>query len=160
MGLIAKEIVENSCWVVENNGKKIGTIFSNMDGVTWVSGLKREKFSTFNILNSKFNLRVIPKQKVDIDEFVSTPNVMGFPADSEVFNSLWDVKHSVPVYTKSQKSSMLFCAGHYLMFRHKKWVTKLCPKLTILVKYDWKGPFKTLGELQSAKSNTNSNFDK
>jgi len=50
MSLLAKSIVKNKCWVVEDNGNKIGTILANQKGVVYTHDETKEQFSSFKLL--------------------------------------------------------------------------------------------------------------
>ena len=54
-----------------------------------------------------------------------------------------DVKRKLPLFTKSQKSKSLYCAGYYVIRFEKGWVKSFCPKLMTIEGYTSKGPFKT-----------------
>ena len=52
MSLLAKAVVKNKCWIVEDDGKKVGSILSNPRGVVWVnqSDQHREQFASLKLL--------------------------------------------------------------------------------------------------------------
>jgi hypothetical protein len=56
---------------------------------------------------------------------------------------MYDVRRKIPLFTKSEKSKSVYCAGYYVVKFDKGWVKSFCPKLITLERNDFKGPFKT-----------------
>ena len=57
--------------------------------------------------------------------------------------TMYDVKSKLPLFTKSEKSKSLYCAGYYTIRFEKGWVKSFCPKLITVERYEYRGPFKT-----------------
>ena len=53
------------------------------------------------------------------------------------------LNRSLPLFTKSEKSKSLYCAGYYIIRFDKGWVKSFCPKLITVERYETQGPFKT-----------------
>jgi len=66
-----------------------------------------------------------------------------------------DVKRKLPLFTKSQKSKSLYCAGYYVIRFEKGWVKSFCPKLITVERYKTHGPFKTELEMRQELSRVN-----
>jgi len=58
MSLLAKAVVKNKCWVVEDNGHQIGTILTNPQGVVYQHDQTREQFASLKMLSDKYNIIV------------------------------------------------------------------------------------------------------
>lgn len=146
MTLLAKSIVKNKCWIVEQDGTKIGTIMTNPDGVVYQHNQKREQFTSLKLLSDKYNIVVekapVKKPKSQAHE------VYGYPCEHKPQNVLWDVKHKLPIFTKGSKSKSFFCAGYYIVKFNNGWVKSYCPKLITLNRYPYAGPYDTLEEMQ------------
>lgn len=134
----AKPIIKNKFWIVEEDGRKIGTIQAVPDGIVYVHGQVREKFSTFKLLKSKHNIHVVKSTKKPNQEILS---IYDYPCKGPVFNPVYDLRLRLPLYTKEQKSKSYYCAGYYLVEDNDKWVTMFCPKKIILTRQQFKGPF-------------------
>jgi hypothetical protein len=148
MTLLAKSIVKNKCWVVEDNGKKVGTILSNPLGVVYVSqnDLHREQYSSLKMLSDRYNI-VVDKTKPQ--KAISESHlVYGYPCEYKANNILWDVQHRLPIFTKGSKSKSFFCAGYYIVKFNNGWVKSYCPKLITLNRYPYAGPYKSSDEMQ------------
>lgn len=144
MSLLAKSIVKNKCWVVENNGDKIGTILANQRGVVYTHDKKKEQFSSLKRLSDRYNI-VVEKPKTKVKQEVT--DVYGYPCSHNAQNILWDVPKKLPVFTKGRKSKSFFCAGYYIVKFNNGWVKSYCPKLITLNRYPYAGPYKSQEEM-------------
>jgi hypothetical protein len=68
-------------------------------------------------------------------------HVYDYPAAGRVHNPMWDVPQRLPVYTKTAKSKSWFAAGWYNVRKGRHWHTVLAPKLIVLQRYPYQGPF-------------------
>jgi hypothetical protein len=152
--LIAKPVLKNKFWIVEDQGNKIATIQAvDGGGVVYVDDTHRERFPTIKLLSKAYNIVFDKeiKQKSKPPEF----DVYGFPVRSKPWNQLWDVKRHFGVFTKTSKSKSFYCAGHYIIKFNNGWAKSLCPKLITLNRYEYQGPFKTKKEMLDALKTAN-----
>jgi hypothetical protein len=56
---------------------------------------------------------------------------------------MWDVKHRLPLFTKENKSKSWYAAGWYAVKQHRAWRLLRNPKLIVLERYQYQGPFHT-----------------
>ena len=63
MALLAKAIVKNKCWIVEDNGNKVGTILANPAGVVYQHENKREQFASIKLLSKKYNIEFVKAER-------------------------------------------------------------------------------------------------
>jgi hypothetical protein len=82
--------------------------------------------------------------------------VHGFPSMCKPYNSMYDVRRKLPLFTKSNASKSLYCAGYYTIKFNKGWVKSFCPKVITLERNEFKGPFKTEFEMKQVLSNVKS----
>jgi hypothetical protein len=134
----ATPIVKNKFWILEEDGKKIGTIQAAPDGVILVQGQRREKFPTFKMLSSKYNITTTKPTKPNKTVI---NNVYDYPCDCVPHNSIYDLKLKLPLYTKEEKSKSYHCAGYYLVKDAREWTVMFCPKKIILIRQEYIGPF-------------------
>ena len=84
--------------------------------------------------------------------------IYNFPCSSKPFDAIYNLKKKLPLFTKSQDSKSLYCAGHYaIKFNSKGWVKSFCPKLITLERYKYYGPFKTEQEVKLKLNSINKN---
>jgi hypothetical protein len=95
---------------------------------------------------------ITPNAKTD-DQ--NTKTIHGFPTSVSPYNTMYDVKRKLPLFTKSDKSKSAYCAGYYIIEFEKGWVKSFCPKLITIERYESKGPFKTEIEMRSELSRVN-----
>lgn len=153
MSLKAKEILKDKFWIVESEGKNVATISYN-DQQYMLSDNKGSRFFNSQGHISKSLNQTINWTQLDIKE-THLNEVNGFPTSCDPYNSMYDVKRKLPLFTKSDKSKSLYCAGYYIIRFEKGWVKSFCPKLITVERYDYKGPFKTTIEMRQALSDAN-----
>lgn len=147
--LIAKPVIKNKFWVVEDSGQKIATIQAREDGgYAYVHDEQREYFPSVKNLKQKYNIKFgkaekIPGPKINL--------IYGYPISGKAYNQVYDVVRKLPIYSKSPKSKSLFCAGFYLVKLNQNWVESFCPKNITLNRYEYIGPFKSSNEIKEYK---------
>ena len=137
--IVAKAVIPNQYWILQQDDRKIGNIEAAPDGFTVVINGSQQKFK---------NLRTI-SQKVSIDFRAAerraavkhSNSLHGFPTDCEPYNGVFDVRHRVPLYTKEPRSKSWYAAGWYQIRQGRCWRTVLCPKMIMLNRNDFRGPF-------------------
>lgn len=146
---IAKPVVKNKFWVVEDQGEKVATIQAREDGgFVYVHDDQREYFPSVTVLKKKYNIR-FGRAKA-LGHPVKENCVYGYPVASKVFNQVYDIKRKLPIYSKSLKSKSLYCAGYYLIKINQVWCLQFCPKNITLNRYQFQGPFRTEQEAKNA----------
>ena len=150
----AKEIVKNKFWIVQENGKSVGTISFNDEQYMLSDATGSRFFTDTNDLEKTLNSQV-SWQSLEIKETTTVNEVHNYPTSCTPFNSLYDIKRRLPLFTKSDKSKSLYCAGYYTIKFEKGWVKSFCPKLITLERYDYRGPFKTELEMRTELSRVN-----
>ena len=152
MTVKAKATLKDKFWILEDKGERVGTLSINEDNkfvISSSSGISQYKSKqalqkTFG--KDFFESKVIPAT-VDIENEVN-----GFPTSTTPYNTMYDVRNKLPLFTKSQKSKSIYCAGYYVIRFDKGWVKSFCPKLITLERYDYNGPFKTELEMRTELS--------
>lgn len=153
--IVAKPVLQNKFWIVENKGQRVATISYNDDQYRLNTQDETLVFKSLRNLKKKFDFGI---------EFSSVENkeerieklVHGYPCSSTPYNTLYDIKRKLPLFTKSHKSKSIYCAGYYIIRFDKGWVKSFCPKLITLERYSYHGPFKTELEMRQELSNANS----
>ena len=139
----AKPIIKNKFWIVEEDGKKVGTIQASPNGVVLVQGTKRETFPSFKLLSSKYNIRSAGNTnpaKVEVN------SVYDYPCDSFPHNPIYDLKLRLPLFTKETNSKSFHCAGYYLVNIDGDWNSVFCPKKIVLTRHKFFGPYSSIAD--------------
>lgn len=143
---VAKPVIKNKFWVVEDHGQKIATIQAREDGgFVYVHDEQREFFTSVKNLKQKYNIKF---GSVDKTRKENTKTVYGYPVSGKAYNEVWDVQRRLPIYSKTVKSKSLFCAGYYIVKLNGVWTEHYCPKNITLSRYEFQGPFRTKEEMQ------------
>lgn len=154
MQFVAKPVLENKFWILEDNGQKVGTIRSNENGVTLTVGKQNQTFKALSELKQKVQVdftgkEVVKKQSKEYE-------VHGYACKTNPHNPIYDLKRKLPLYTKTSDSQSFFCAGYYVIhWEDGNHSPAYCPKLITLSRYTYDGPFKTKLEMQETLRRTN-----
>jgi len=157
MTLKAKPVLKDKFWIVESNEQRIGTMTWNDNRYMFSSRVETCFFDNKRQMKKKFGTDIIwsditPKVVDDTpDLFI----VHGFPTSVNPFNTLYDVKRKLPLFTKSNNSKSQYCAGYYIIKFDKGWVKSHCPKLITVERYETRGPFKFELEMRQELSIAN-----
>ena len=153
MEFVAKPVLEDKFWILEDNGQKVGTIRSNENGVVLTVGKENHSFKRLEELKQKMKVsftgkELVNKEKVEYD-------VHGYFCKTKPYNAIFDLKRKLPLYTKTEGSQSFFCAGYYCIEFDHGWVPASCPKLITLSRNNYLGPFKTKLEMTETLRQTN-----
>lgn len=153
----AKPIIDGKYWIVEQDGEKIATLQKKENNKFVLSSNNGEiMFNKKEDLTKEFGQDFfLTSQKVKVSN-ATTKEVHGYPASCKPFNSMLDVRKKLPLFTKSDQSKSIYCAGYYIIKFDKGWVKSFCPKLITIERYPHKGPFKTELEMKTILSNAKS----
>jgi hypothetical protein len=152
----AKAVVDGKFWIVEEDDNKVGVlklteqkkfVFSSKDTIT-VFDNKKKLFEAFGS-----NFFSIKKKEDNVENL--DREVHGYPSSSAPYNPMYDVKKHLPLFTKSNKSKSVYCAGYYIIKFDKGWVKSFCPKLITVERYQYEGPFKTDMEMKHRLNSAN-----
>ena len=156
MGINAKEILKDKFWIVESEGERVGTLSINDEKQYMLSNSTGTRFFK-NIKQLKTQLGAeISWTSTQAETPVNdSKEVHNFPTSCTPFNPMFDVKRKLALFTKSEKSKSLYCAGYFIIKFDKGWVKSFCPKLITVERYEARGPFKTEIEMRQELSNAN-----
>jgi len=151
----AKEILKNKFWIVEDEGTRIGTLSINEDKYMFSGPQGTKYFDSERALKKTFGKDFLITQVTSENTIDATKDVHGYATSCIPYNAMYDVKRKLPLFTKSNKSKSLYCAGYYIVHFEKGWVKSFCPKLITVERYETQGPFKTELEMRQALSTAN-----
>ena len=143
MTLVAKPVVANQYWILKQDNQKVGNIQAVNDGYQITINNKIASYKTIPMLRRRENIEFEPVEKI---VKADTNQVHGYDTGCRVHNPIWDVKHRLPLFTKSAKSKSWFAAGWYQVKQHRSWRAMHNPKLILLERYKYQGPFHTREE--------------
>jgi hypothetical protein len=150
MSTVAKVLIPNKFWILEDGGEKIATLSKEKRGYSVLCRGEKIEFHNLDEIKDRFGITlddaVIKKEKTHTD---TVQDIYGYPVNGRAYEPLWNVQRKLPIYAKSGKSKSLYCAGYYVIRFRKGWVKSHCPKLITLERYPYKGPFKTELEMRT-----------
>ncbi len=158
MNAIAKNLIPNREWLVKIDEQKVGSISKKKKEVLFLKNGKTLKFDSISEIKKTLNL--------EFEELAFKLNsctagvellVHGYPCGCEPFDPVYNLKKRLPLYTKNSKSKCQFCAGYYLIKSKNQWHNQFCPKLIVLERNPYYGPFKTEFEVRAYLNYLNSN---
>ena len=155
MTLTAKPILKDKFWIVENNGDRVGTLSWNDDRFMFSNNVETCFFDNKKQINNRFGFVVWGEEENKIKVSTEDNIAHGYPTSVKPYNSMYDVKRKLPLFTKSEKSKSLYAAGYYIVHFEKGWVKSFCPKLITVERYETRGPFKTEFEMKQELSRAN-----
>jgi hypothetical protein len=155
--IYAKPIVDGKFWIVEQDGSKVATLHKKENNKFILSSTAGEvMFNKKQDLTKQFGegfFLTSNKVKVTLPE---PYECHGFATSVKPYNAMYDVRRKLPLFTKSNQSKSLYCAGYYIIKFNKGWVKSFCPKVITLERNEYKGPFKTEIEMKQVLANAKS----
>lgn len=141
--MIAKSVIANKFYIIEDTTGKIGTARVS-DNVVEVYNTEADTITTLSLVDFEKQFAVENQDRVTKTDYAT---VYGYPTNAfEVFNERTDV--NLPVFTKKKNSSVEYAAGYYAFkFEQKGWTRSMCPKLSTMQDYTWTGPYKTEADM-------------
>jgi hypothetical protein len=137
--LVAKPVVDNEFWILQENDRKVGNVQACAGGYQVRIRNETAQFPTIRMAAQKVNIKF--ESRLRHAAVVNANQVHEYPAEGRVYNAMWSVTQQLPVYTRTAKSKSWFAAGWYRVRRGRSWTTMLAPKLIVLQRYEHAGPF-------------------
>jgi hypothetical protein len=162
MSVTLKTIVKNNFWILEEDGKKVGTVNKsgkNQFVVHKNTGQRPEQLTLDEIVNNWgkdcFKSPIQTNANKNIVKKNTTYYLFDYPCASIPTNEMYDVSRRLPLYTKNDRSNSVHSAGYYIvLYPTNGWTRSFCPKLVTLEKYPYQGPFKTKQDMSLALKNS------
>ena len=139
--MIKAKAVSEDFWILKDGSIKVGEI-SNVENYGTVLKLKGHHRMYNNIDSLKEKTNIVFDNSVNDYTEHDKKDIHGYPFIGDVFNAMWDLQLNLPLYTKSEDSKSMFAAGWYMVKIRNKWKSILCPKLIILQRNEYTGPYK------------------
>jgi hypothetical protein len=138
--IVAKPVIDNQYWILKQDDQKIGNIQASADGYVVKIQNQVSSYKTIPMVRRNTNIEFEPAEKVSRPR----PNqVHGYSTGCRTHNGMWNVQMKLPLFTKTAKSKSWFAAGWYCVKQHRAWKVVHNPKLIVLERYSYQGPFYT-----------------
>jgi hypothetical protein len=152
MTLVAKPVIDRQFWILQENNQKVGNIEACAGGYQVKINNQVAQFKTIRMATQHIDIKFEPTVKINKPQ-TSVTKVHGYPVTGRVYNPMWDVSQQLPVYTKTNKSKSWVAAGWYNVCKGRNWRTVQAPKLILLQRYPYQGPFHSEEEAHDNASN-------
>ena len=143
MTLIAKPVIDKQFWILQDGNQKVGNIEACAGGYQVKINNQVAQFKTIRMAAQRVNIQFESMNR-SAQKKQHDNTVHGYPAAGRIYNPMWDVKMKLPVYTKTSKSKSWFAAGWYKIKKGRSWTVAQDPKLIVLQRYPYHGPFVSL----------------
>lgn len=145
----AKPVVNDKFWILKYGDQRVGEINADDSGVNVKISSHSIKFKTIKMVKEQTEIE-FEEIHSSADSPPSSKELYGFPIDTDqIYNQVYDVKHRAPLYTKEEKSKSWYAAGHYEIKVNDQWQHYFCPKLILIQRYPYRGPFHSAGDIGS-----------
>lgn len=151
MTLIAKPVIDKQFWILRENDRKVGNIEACAGGFQVTLNNKVAQFKTIRMAAERVNIQFenMPRStKIKS----AGEHAYGYPVSGHVYNLMWNVNLHLPIYTKTSKSKSWYAAGWYRVLKGRHWQTLLSPKLIMLERYAYQGPYYSQKEANDHSS--------
>lgn len=153
MTVHAKEIINGKFWILEDEGEKVATL-SLADDKFLLADRKGTRFFDNTVsVETDFGKQIVWQNLEIIEHHFN--EVHGYHTSVKPFNAMFNIQKKLPLFTKSENSKSIYCAGYYIIKFDKGWVKSYCPKLITIEKYQYEGPFKTKIEMRTELAKKN-----
>lgn len=153
MTIKAKPLLNNQFWIIEDEGVRVGTLSKDGDGFVFSKKGEVSFFKDERSLRKKFGKSFLVAQITKPESSEKDFSVHGYPTRCEPYNSMYDIQRKLPLFTKSEKSKSVYCAGYYMIKFNVNWLRSFCPKLVTIERNEYLGPFKTELEMKAVLKN-------
>ena len=138
--IVAKPVIDTQYWILKQDDEKIGNVQAVDGGFALTIRNKVAKFKTIRMLRRQANIEFAEPEHVTP---IPKDRVHGYPTGCRTHNGMWNVQLKLPLFTKTTKSKSWFAAGWYSIKQHRSWKVLQNPKLIVLERYTYQGPFYT-----------------
>jgi len=142
MTLIAKAVIDRKYWILQENDRKIGNVEACDGGYQVKINNQVQQYKTIKMVEQRVHVQFEPPV-VKKKPVVKEQTVYGYPTAGRCYNGMWNVPQKLPIYTKTKKSKSWYAAGWYQVKQGRHWEVVQDPKLIVLSRYPYHGPFYT-----------------
>jgi len=154
MSLIAKPVIDKQFWILQKDNEKIGNIEACNGGYQVKINNQITQYKTIRMATRDIDIEFEPAIKIAKPKTKTTVDcVHGYPVAGKVYNPMWDVSQQLPVYTQTSKSKSWIAAGWYNVRKGRHWKIVQTPKLIVLQRYPYQGPYYSEAEAHDNASN-------
>lgn len=144
--LYAKPISDGEFWILTDGEKKVGNVCANHAGFGVQLQGSFFQFTNTKEIEKKTKIKFLRKEKTKQVDPVPYPE---YPTTPRTYNSVFDVKRGLHVFTKTRKSKCFHAAGWFVVEHNGVNQIMFCPKYIFIQRYPYIGPFRTQDEAKN-----------
>lgn len=137
--IVAKPVVEGKYWIIKDGDLKVGEVEKQGKSFEVKMGDDITVHGSIANIADRYNVKFETTAR---KQNQATESLMGYPTDCRPQNPMYSVQYKLPLFAKSRNSKSLFAAGWYRVTRDGEARWEFCPKLIILQRYPFEGPYK------------------
>jgi len=141
--------ISDVAWIVQQGTKRIGILNKDVqEHYTFISGQSVELFDNDEEVREHFGNITLFEDRIDQPtttngNFFIKGHRVNYPDPVPVEPSDPAYRDDLPLYLKTEGSDVYYAAGWYAINFEKGWKHGHGPKLSTILQYGYKGPFKT-----------------
>jgi hypothetical protein len=145
----AKPIIPDQYWILREHDRKVGNIEVTDSGYQVNLNGRNLTIPNLESLTTTvpIDFKDIPRSQ-PVTETVD--QVHGYATSAPAYNAIFDVQHQLPLWTREARSRSWLAAGWYRVRQHRTWRIVHCPKLILLERYQYQGPYHSAEEARRA----------
>lgn len=143
--LIAKPVIKDKFWIVTDGKDKVGNVIAQPEGYNLILNGNVEHFKNTAAIKKQFH---IDFTNIKIDKQKTPLPFQQFPTPKRIYNSMFDLKRKLHLFTKSSTSKCYYAAGWYNFPEDDELGIQFCPKYIFIQRYKYTGPYKTKEEIK------------
>jgi len=138
------KVITNNNWIVlSENDEKLGMLLEITNRYILMIKNNKYEFESREEVVKHFNGDIFNNvvspviQEKQIEKYID-----GYPVDFESPIECKLENNDLPLFIKKEDSKIYYVAGYFCLNYPKGWMPALCPKLSTLESYEYKGGFK------------------
>lgn len=140
MTLVAKPVINNQYWVITDGSKKVGNVIADGSGFDVKLDGRLSHYENTNEITKLTKIRFQPIKSNKPKLQVPYPE---FPTTKKFYNSIFDLKRKLHLFTQTKKSKCYHAAGWFVLNQNNVNQVIFCPKYIFIQRYKYIGPYKT-----------------
>lgn len=146
MTLIAKPVIDKQFWIIKEDDRKVGNVEACDGGYQVKINNQIQQFKSIKMVEKRVQIQFETSVRSAVKTTTKPQQVHGYPTSGRAHNGIWNVQDKLPLYTKAPKSKSWYAAGWYRVKKGRTWRVVQDPKLILLQRYAYQGPFHSREE--------------
>jgi hypothetical protein len=145
----AKPVIPDQYWILREHDRKVGNIEVSDSGYQVSINGRSLVIKNLDSLTAAMPIDFKPVTRAE-PQPDTVSSVHGYATSAPAYNAIFDVKHQLPLWTREPRSRSWLAAGWYRVRQHRNWRIVHCPKLILLERYQYQGPYHSADEARGA----------